>query len=162
MVRTRTLFSKSFIPPGSRRRASSRGSGFGCSSGMNGRRAEGRKTCVLNCCWKIEPRPCSRAVNPITCCIRPPVAPHRGRNPSSALRNVHLPGHGARHGGGRAWRRDRRNRPQHLQNRPGIAARDGRKRVSVEALRRKIAQRHRRFGPNPGATMTPNETTQTP
>ena len=29
-----------------------------CLSGMNGRRAAGRKTCVLNCCWTIEPLPC--------------------------------------------------------------------------------------------------------
>ena len=49
---------------------------------MNGRRAEGRKTCVLNCCWKIEPRPCSRAVNPITCCIRP------GRRPAATSRGI--------------------------------------------------------------------------
>ena len=53
-----------------------------CSSGMNGRRAAGRKTCVLNCCWTIEPLPCWRAVNPITCCIPP------GRRPPATSRGV--------------------------------------------------------------------------
>ena len=69
---------------GSRRRASFRGSGFGCSSGMNGKRAAGRKTCVLNCCWTIEPLPCWIAVNRITCCIPPgprPAATSRGVMP---------------------------------------------------------------------------------
>ena len=36
--------------------------------------------------------------------------PRTEANPSPALRNVHRTGHGARHGGGRTRRRDRRNR----------------------------------------------------
>ena len=76
-----------------------------------------------------------------------------------ALRDVHRPGHGARHGGGRARRGDRRNRPQHLQSRPGTAARDGRKRVILEPQRGKIGRRHGRSCPNPGAATTTDPTT---
>ena len=94
---------------------------------------------------------------------RPPrMAPHRGRNPSPALRDVHRPGHGPRHGGGRTRRRDRRNRPQHLQDRPGVAARNGRKRVIVKPPRGNIGRRHGRFDRNPGAAANPDATTRTP
>ena len=88
-----------------------------------------------------------------------PIAPHRGGNPSPALRNVHRPGHGSRPGGSRARRRDRRNRKQHLQDRPGIAARDGPKLMTAPLPRPTIAPWNRRVCAGPTVSIPSSFTT---